>query len=301
MLEARAFEPGFLKRLDRLALGIKRARTARIGNRTLGRVQGIGIELENFKSYTEGDDLRFLDWNAFARLDELLIRTYRATRQVEVSVLIDASASMGAPQKDDKLGLALLLGAALAYVAMSESDAVRLVTFALRRNAMRLSRTGFYHRHESYPELRPFVTSVKAEGTTRLGAMADQILLERRPPGQLIVISDFLVSPLDYEDALGRLLAARHEVKVIHVMGESESAGNFAAGLLRARDAETGEVREISLGAESAERYRRRVEELAARLRDFCVRHQTAYVRAFGAGNYERIIMDDFPRLGLVA
>src|SRR5277367_554298 len=183
MIESHAFEPDFLRRLDRLALGIKRARTSRIGERTLGRVQGIGIELENFRNYSEGDDLRFLDWSALARLDELLIRTYRATRQVEVSVLVDASASMGAPREDDKLGFALLLAAALAYLAMGENDAVRLATFAISRGTMRLTRTAFYHRQESYPELRAIIAGVKSGGTTRLGAMVDQLLLERRPAG----------------------------------------------------------------------------------------------------------------------
>ena len=98
MLEARAFEPGFLRRLDGLVLGVQRSRTVREGRRLLGRVQGLGIEPESFKEYTEGDDLRFLDWNAFARLDDLTIRTFRAEREIEVTILVDASASMGLPR-----------------------------------------------------------------------------------------------------------------------------------------------------------------------------------------------------------
>jgi uncharacterized protein (DUF58 family) len=94
-------------------LGARRARTVRLGRRTLGRIQGSGIEPENFRSYATGDDLRFLDWNAFARLDDLTIRTFRAERQVEATVLVDASASMGVPTRDDKFGLALLLGLGL--------------------------------------------------------------------------------------------------------------------------------------------------------------------------------------------
>ena len=68
MLADRAFDPDFLQRLDALVLGTKRARTVRAGRRTVGRVLGAGIEPENFREYTAGDDLRFLDWNAFARL-----------------------------------------------------------------------------------------------------------------------------------------------------------------------------------------------------------------------------------------
>src|SRR6266481_8006424 len=122
MLEARAFDADFLRRLDRLILGVRRAPSVRTGQRTIGRIQGLGIEPENFREYAEGDDLRFLDWNAFARLDDLTIRTFRADRQLEITVLVDASASMGIPERDDKLGFALLLGSALAYVGMSEND-----------------------------------------------------------------------------------------------------------------------------------------------------------------------------------
>ena len=125
MLEKRAFEPEFLHRLDNLVLGATRARTVRAGRRTIGRIQGSGIEPENFREYNAGDDLRFLDWNALARLDNLTIRTFRADRQVEMTILIDASASMGVPADDDKLGLALLLAVGLAYIGMAENDPVR--------------------------------------------------------------------------------------------------------------------------------------------------------------------------------
>src|ERR1700731_62507 len=121
MLEARAFEPEYLRKLDRLVLGIKRARTGRAGQRALGRVQGLGIEPENFREYAPGDDLRFLDWNAFARLDDLTIRTFRAERQLEITIMVDASASMAVPADDDKLGLALALGAGLAFIGMNKN------------------------------------------------------------------------------------------------------------------------------------------------------------------------------------
>src|SRR5882762_992971 len=146
MLEARAFDADFLRRLDRLILGVRRARSVRTGQRTIGRVQGLGIEPENFKDYAEGDDLRFLDWNAYARLDDLLIRTYRAERQVEITVMIDASASMALPERDDKFGLARALAASLAYIGMAENDAVRLAAFSAHRGAITLKTTPFYRR-----------------------------------------------------------------------------------------------------------------------------------------------------------
>lgn len=253
MLETLAFQPDFMRKLDGLALGAKPARTLRVGRRNLGRMQGSGIEPENFRAYAEGDDLRFLDWNAFARLDDLTIRTFRVNRQVEATVLIDVSASMGVPARDDKLGLALLLGVGLAYIAMSENDPVRLVAMRGERHSNRLDATRFYRRHESFFELRPFVTALKCGGETRLAAAAGELLNQRRAPGIVILISDFLVNASDYEAALTELVAAHHEVKVVHVMGESEMAGAYPPGAYRIRDAESGETREVTLGPAAAE------------------------------------------------
>lgn len=300
MLEARAFEPDFLHRLDGLVLGVQRARTVRAGRRTLGRIQGLGIEPENFKEYTVGDDLRFLDWNAFARLDDLMVRTFRAEREVEVSVVVDASASMGVPREDDKLGLALGLAAALAYVAMASNDAVRLGAFTTARSGVRVNTTPFHRRRELYPAFHPFVAGVRCGGETRMAEAMGRLLLERRRAGVVILISDFLVSAAEYGDAIGRLRGAGHELKVIHVLGEREANGDYPPGNYRLRDSESGELCEVTLGPAAAEGCRRRAERLAGEVAAFCAAHGIVYARAFGARHFEQIVMREFPRLGVM-
>ncbi|HZZ08677.1 MAG TPA: DUF58 domain-containing protein [Candidatus Binataceae bacterium] len=301
MLEARAFEPDFLRRLDGLVLGVQRARTVREGRRALGRVQGLGIEPESFKEYTEGDDLRFLDWNAFARLDDLTIRTFRAEREIEVTIMVDASASMGLPRDDDKLGMALGLAASLAYVAMASNDAVRLGAFTTSRGgAARVETTPLHRRRETYPAFRPFVTAVRCGGDTRMAEAVGRLLLERRRAGTVIVISDFLVSAGEYEQTLRRLLGARHEVKVVHVLGDRESTGTYPPGHYRVRDSETGELCEVTLGASAGEACRRRVERLSADLGAFCAANGIVYAQAFGASHFNDVVMREFPRLGVV-
>jgi uncharacterized protein (DUF58 family) len=301
MLEGRAFEPDFLRRLDGLVLGVQRARTVREGRRALGRVQGLGIEPESFKEYTEGDDLRFLDWNAFARLDDLTIRTFRAEREIEVTILVDASASMGLPREDDKLGMALGLAASLAYVAMASNDAVRLGAFTTARGgAARVETTALHRRRETYPAFRPFVSAVRCGGDTRMAEAVGRLLLERRRAGTVIMISDFLVSAGEYEQTLRRLLGARHEVKVVHVLGDRESTGTYPPGHYRVRDSETGELCEVTLGAGAAAVCRRRVERLSADLGAFCAANGIIYAQAFGASHFNDVVMREFPRLGVV-
>ncbi|MBV8771623.1 MAG: DUF58 domain-containing protein [Deltaproteobacteria bacterium] len=301
MLTSRAFDPEFLQRLDALVFGIRRARTVRAGRRTVGRVLGSGIEPENFREYSAGDDLRFLDWNAFARLDDLTIRTFRAERQLELTIMIDVSASMAVPESDDKLGLAVVLGAALAYIGMGENDSVRLAAFSGSGPRLRLRTTRFHQRRESFFAFRPFVDVLTCEGETGLSAAAADLLHAPNHAGIVVLLSDFLVSSPDYEDALAQLVAARHEVKAIHVLGDRECTGAYPPGAYRVRDCETGELREVTFGSHESEMCRRRVEEHAARLSNFCDRHGIVYCRAFGASNLEAIMSREFPRLGVIA
>jgi uncharacterized protein (DUF58 family) len=300
MLEARAFEPDFLRRLDRLILGVKRARTVRAGQRTIGRVQGLGIEPENFKQYAEGDDLRFLDWNAFARLDDLLIRTYRAERQVEITILLDASASMSMPQRDDKFGLTRALAATFAYIGMAENDAVRIVSFGSRRGNVKLQATPFYRRREQYQAFKAFLDELQCGGETRLSAAVGELLLQRRPAGVVIVISDFLVNQTDFEEAMLHLLATRQEIKLVQVMGEMESEGSYPPGLYRVRDCESGELREVAFGPEFASACRDRVAAISERIHDFCVGHAIMHAQAFGARHFDAILERELPVMGVI-
>jgi uncharacterized protein (DUF58 family) len=300
MLEARAFEPEFLLKLDGLMLGTRRARTHRAGQRIVGRHQGGGIEPENFREYSPGDDLRFLDWNAYARLDDLTIRTFRAERQIEITIMLDASGSMAAPAADDKLGLALTLGAGLAYIGMNENDPVRFAAFSGRRGGSRIETTPFRRRRETYIEFRQFIGRLKSSGETRMSDAVGELIDERRAPGMVIVISDFLVSPGDYEEALGRLLRVGHEVKALHVMGDQEFTGDYPPGNYRVRDSETGELRDVVFGPAAAEACRRRGADHAQRLSSFCSRRGIMYAPAFGASHLDEIMTREFPRLGVI-
>src|SRR5207245_11775624 len=115
-----------------------------------------------------------------------------------------------------------------------------------------------------------------------------------------ILISDFLGSAGEYEQTLRRLLGARHEVKVVHVLGDRESTGTYPPGHYRVRDSETGELCEVTLGASAGEACRRRVERLSADLGAFCAANGIVYAQAFGASHFNDVVMREFTRLGVV-
>src|SRR5207244_4799115 len=105
---------------DGLALHVRRGMGERAGDRRFpGRPQPSGIELEAYSAYAPGDDLRHLDWNAYGRLDTLLVRRFTAEREVLFHLLLDCSASMGVPVRDGKLAAACELALALAAIALA--------------------------------------------------------------------------------------------------------------------------------------------------------------------------------------
>jgi hypothetical protein len=166
---------------------------------------------------------------------------------------------------------------------------------------LRLLNTPFHQRRESFFAFRPFVSALSSVGAAGLSAATAEFQRAPNRAGIVIVISDFLMTPFDYENALAQLVAARHEVKAIHVMGERECGGVYPPGAYRVRDCETGELREVTFGADESERCRRRVEEHAARLSSFCDHRGILYSRAFGACNLDAIMSREFPRLGVIA
>src|SRR4030095_16605087 len=150
--------PQVLRKLDRLRLSSQLSVTQRPGNTPVARAtQASGLELSNHKLYTPGDDLRHLDWNAYGRLDQRVIKTFRAEREAPVHLFIDTSASMGVPAADGKLPFAVGLAAGLAYVALRQNNPVR----AILLSGSAASRLSPLFRHvQRLPELLHFLGSV---------------------------------------------------------------------------------------------------------------------------------------------
>ena len=119
------FDEAFLRQLERLMLVTRKAVQGGMKGVRRSPKRGQSVEFTDYRDYTPGDDLRSLDWNVYARLEKLFIKLFVEEEDVNVHVLLDASASMhhGAP---DKLLFARRAAAALAYVGLASYDRVSL-------------------------------------------------------------------------------------------------------------------------------------------------------------------------------
>ena len=96
-----AFDSEFLKKLEYLYIVSKKIFAGRIKAERRSTRRGVSVEFADYRNYTAGDDFRYIDWNAFARLDELLLKLYEEREDLHIYFLVDTSQSMtyGEPQK----------------------------------------------------------------------------------------------------------------------------------------------------------------------------------------------------------
>ncbi len=292
--------PSFLRKLDRLHLAVRRSLGTRPGNAPMPRgAQGSGIEIEAYKSYGDGDDLRHLDWNAYGRLGQLLIKTFRAEREAPLHVFVDLSASMSAPATDNKFAFTLGLAACLAYVSLRNHDPVRIVGIGEALPALHVSSPFFRHRR-ALQHVRDFLMRLRPQGGTALATGIAAALREQRSPGLAIVLSDFLTEPAVYESALGGLVARRFTVAAVRVIGPGERNPSTVFHRAQLIDAETGAHRFVTLSQENLARYQRALAQHLRSLQTLCSRCGIVLSIADAAAGLEQSLFNDLPALGLV-
>src|SRR5262245_33606748 len=111
------FGPDFLRKLEYLDVVAKKILSGRIKAERMSMRRGTSVEFEDHRSYAVGDDLRFLDWNIWGRLEEFFLKLYKEEENLQLTVLLDTSRSMGFG-KPDKFLYARQVAAALAYIGM---------------------------------------------------------------------------------------------------------------------------------------------------------------------------------------
>jgi len=262
----------FLSQLERFALISRRAFRGRVKGERRSPRKGSSVEFSDYRPYGAGDDIRYVDWNIYGRLDRLYLKLFVDEEDLCLTMLIDASASMefGEPPK---LDYAVRLAAALGFVGLVNLERVGV---GVLRERMTEGWTPARGRNQVLP-LMEFLSSLRPAGSTSLGEGLAQYALRAREAGVAVVISD-LMDPAGYERGLKALLERRFDVHVIHVLSPDEMNPGFG-GDLRLVDAETGEMRDLTLDGEAQRIYRQRLREFLERAEQFCRSKEISYYR----------------------
>jgi uncharacterized protein (DUF58 family) len=211
--------------------------------------RGAGIDFADLREYTHEDDVRHIDWNVTARLDEPYVRQYTEDRELTAWLALDLSASMrfgGAAQDGrGKDGVLTELAVCLARLFTQGGNRVGAVLYDNGLQRVVPARTGRTHVLRLAHEIGKATEAVAAlprkdAAATDVDAMLRLAASQARRRGLVFVISDFLSDDaVNWEDSLSRL-THRHEVVAIRVVDPIE-LDLPDLGLVLVEDAETGE------------------------------------------------------------
>jgi len=285
--------PELLARLERMELVSRKVFRGRMKGERRSRRKGQSVEFADFRNYVPGDDLRFIDWNTYARLDRLFLKMFLEEEDLHFYALLDASLSMGfgAPTKFDH---AKQLAAALGFIGLVRGDRVKIETLggdSAKRSPVFRGRRSLWRMFDHLAALAPGDAPSLAEGTK-------SFCLRNSGKGIVVLVSDLMDKP-GYEPALRYLLAQEMDVCVVHVFSAEEMDPELA-GDLRLVDCEDGDEAEITVSAPVLARYRRALAAFTASAREFCTRRGILYVLARNDLPVEQLITGYLRRRGLV-
>jgi uncharacterized protein (DUF58 family) len=258
------FDDRFLRKLESLALTIRRTTAGRSHGVRRSRRVGAGLEFADHRDYAPGDDLRYLDWNLFGRLERRALRLYEEDEDLSIDLLVDASASMGMG-RPAKLDLALQIAAALAYIGLSNLDRVAVTALGAAASGTRPARG----KARILPILR-FLDGVRADGRVPLATAVREFLARRsgRRRGLVALVSDFY-DPAGARAALE--LVRRHRLEAIAVqISAPDEVAPALRGDLQLCDVETGEARDLTVSPRALAEYARRHATLLRSLVGYC-------------------------------
>jgi len=272
------FDADFLKKLERLRLIAKRLDWAGAKGEHAAARKGYSLEFSDYRRYQRGDDLRYVDWNIYRRLDRLVLKVFTAEEEMNIYLLIDTSASMAstastAEGESVKIGYAKKVAAALGYIGLRNLDRVGGAGFSSSLQApLKLGRG-----RTQILRLFGFLNRLSCGGPTDLRGAIHRFTTLFPHPGLAVIVSD-LFDPAGWRAAVEELARKKYQVLIIHILDEDELQPGIL-GDVALVDAEGSRERRLFVDAELARRFQ---EELASYFRDIeaaCASLRVDYLR----------------------
>jgi uncharacterized protein (DUF58 family) len=268
-------EPAVVRELDLMRRSIERRVASQAPGQQLSPRRGGQAEFVEHKNYGPGDDLRKVDWAAYARSGEPVLKVFRKEEDTLSRLLLDTSGSLGLATPS-KLRASAQLAAALGYLSLVENERTQLVVSAGKTTRFLPTCRG---RQQLVTWLRQ-LESLKAAGSTRLAQAIDELVKRRARSGNLVVLSDFFEDS-DLLKSLSRARHAGHAIVLVQLLCEEEVNPSFE-GDLQLVDCESEESIEFSSDAEALAAYHAAFRRHVDSLRTWARRHRAGYVQVVG-------------------
>jgi uncharacterized protein (DUF58 family) len=289
-----AFDSEFLKKLEYLYIVSKKIFAGRIKAERRSTRRGVSVEFADYRNYTAGDDFRYIDWNAFARLDELLLKLYEEREDLHIYFLVDTSRSMtyGEPQK---LIYAKRVAAALAYIGLSNLDRVSITAFTDTDQERLPTERG---KGKIFTVL-DFLDRIDGAGETNLQTAFHNFVHTTKRRGLVVLISD-LFDPSGFTNGLNVLKFQKHDLFIIHIIDEREAEPTLL-GDYHLVDVETDQLRPVTVNESHIKRYKALFQKYCEDLDHYCVQREIGFIRTTTQLPFDELILRIFRMGGFVS
>ena len=265
------FDSEFLKKLEYLSLISRRIFRGQLLAQKRTKQLGGGVEFADHRNYVKGDDMRYLDWNLYARLGNQLIKRFEEEEDLHVYFLLDCSRSMAIEYRNknggySKFDYARQIAAALAYIALSDLDRVSVVAFADKVYGTFPLIRGKQH----ILSLLRFLEALPTTGeTTSLKASVSEFLHRKHRTGLAVIISDFY-APEGFQTAVDTLRYSQFEPNLIQVHDIAEVSPQLL-GDIQLCDVESGLTQNVTISENVLRRYKQKMNNFFASINRYCI------------------------------
>ena len=282
-----------LNRLDSLRIAMKAQVRGGAGGVRRSRALGDSAEFSDFREYAPGDDPRRIDWNAYARFDKLFLKLFMEEQEMHLTLILDASASMGHGDKK-KWDMAVQLAQMLLYLAVTGGDRAGICVL----KGDRLQRSPIYAGRQGYINGTAFLEGVTPEGETNLTHAVSRVPLSGGR-GMCVLVSD-LFSKDGSEGALMSLQYKKQQVVLVQVLSKEEMEPEMN-GPLRLVDAEGAPPIDVTVSGELLRLYHKNLDAFLSGTQSFCHRRGIPYMLLRSDMELLRDALPHFMRGGVIA
>lgn len=294
------FNESTLRKLNQLTLVARRVRAGVLKGERRSTRRGASVEFADYRNYTPGDDLRRLDWNAYARLDRPFLKLMEEEEDLAVYILIDVSSSMDWGEgSTHKRTFAMQLAGALSAIALGSGDQCSVI---LLQNGKVSNRLGPLRGAHQLSRLLVFLenenTAFEPGGTTELDRVLREYSLAIGRPGVAFLLSD-LFSPGGFQGGMNALLGRGFELIVLHLLSPVELDPPLA-GDLRLVDVETGNSEELTIDGGMRGLYQQRLVEWQTNIQKDCRKRGAEYILVDTSTPWDKLVLQNMRRTGIV-
>ena len=287
--------PRLWGRLDRLRLRAGRFLPGTNAGQRPSPRRKPAADFREHRQYVPGDDVRFVDWRASARHEQIFLRQGEQPHEISVFLLLDISSSM-AWGEPSKRSAALQLAAALSYLALTHDDRLTLLTAATNLDKS----FGPLKGKGQFPALLSFLKTLEFAGEAELDSQV-QRLRQRAGRGGLVYLISDLLGP-DLDRTLQALPAPTWEVNVLHLLHllHPSELNPALKGDYEIVDVETGQAMNYDIDAKAVQSYNQNLQAWLKQLELTCIEHKASYTLIPTGGSLEREVIPQLRRAQII-